>query len=297
MKAISKDYLVEFLAYLSKERRYAINTIVNYRVDLKALSEYVLTDLSKVDRLRMRDWVRSLHERDLSKRTIGRKLASARSFYKWMIRRKLIDSNPALHLSNPKVGRKLPTILTEVQMRQLLEFKTLTEIDYRDKAMLEVLYSSGCRVSELVGLNIKDVDFVSGIIQVMGKGSKERLCPLGKPALKAIHEYIRGLERSQQIHVSDSLFRSHSKHQHGMRLTARSVRRILDKRMLEMSLQVTISPHSLRHSFATHLLDRGADLRSVQELLGHSSISTTSIYTHVSSEQMKREYKKAHPRA
>lgn len=297
MKTSAKDYVSEFLAYLSKERRYAGNTVLNYEIDLRSLSEFLSADFKNADRLRIRSWLRTLHEKNLSKRTIGRKLASARSFYKWMLRRKYVDASPVMHLTNPKVGRKLPSVMSEEQMSKLLEFQTDTLIDFRDKAILEVLYSSGCRVSELVGLNIGDVDLTSGLIKVMGKGSKERICPLGKPAVRAVHAYIRRLESADEMHTTDSLFRNHSKHQSGQRLTSRSVRRVLNKRIDDMSLQISVSPHSLRHSFATHLLDRGADLRSVQELLGHASISTTSIYTHVSTEQMKREYKKAHPRA
>ncbi|MCA9396473.1 MAG: site-specific integrase, partial [Candidatus Omnitrophica bacterium] len=156
MKPSAKDYVSEFLTYLSKERRYAGNTVLNYEIDLRSLSEFLSADFKGADRLQIRSWLRTLHEKSLSKRTIGRKLASARSFYKWMLRRKYIDASPVMHLTNPKVGRKLPSIMSEEQISKLLGFQTDTLIDFRDKAILEVLYSSGCRVSELVGLNIGD---------------------------------------------------------------------------------------------------------------------------------------------
>lgn len=298
MSGSATDYLKEFIEYLSKEKRFSDHTILGYTNDLKNFFSYTKpTSPEEIRRIQIRNWLRELQLKDYSKRTLGRKLASVRSFYKWMVRRQKIDKSPVVNLPNPKIGRSLPSVLSEDQIGELLDFSEESIIDFRDKAVLETLYSSGCRVSELVGLNVNDVDLGSGVMKVMGKGRKERLCPMGRPAVKAVARYMDQIEKTEEFRNSEALFRNHSKNKNGSRITARSVRRIVDKRLENLSVAAKVSPHALRHSFATHLLDHGADLRSVQELLGHSSISTTSIYTHVSTEQMTREYRKAHPRA
>lgn len=206
--------------------------------------------------------------------------------------------NPMSAIRSPKLEKKLPSFLSEKEIDRLLSFETKDLSGHRDRALLETLYSTGCRVSELVALDERDVDTIGAMIRVLGKGRKERLCPMGSRALSAVREYLEARSRDPRLAGRRGpLFLNHSPHARGSRLTARSVRRILTQRVEEMSVRARISPHALRHSFATHLLNRGADLRSVQELLGHSSISTTAIYTHVSSERLKQVYEKAHPRA
>ena len=294
-------YIDKFLKYLIDERNYSENTRLNYEIDLKRFRSFLGdTPITRVDRLVLRRYLAELKTEGLAKRTVSRKIASLRSFYRFLMKEEIVKKNPMVSLRSPKLEKKLPVLLTEQDINRLMSFAAADRSDLRDRAILETLYSTGCRVSELVHLNVADVDFIGGVIRVLGKGRKERLCPIGEQALKAIRSYVEKRKKMNQPaigHKGGSLFLNHSRHGHGSRLTGRSVRRILDKRMTEMSLSEHISPHALRHSFATHLLDRGADLRAVQELLGHANISTTAIYTHVSSERLKRVYEKAHPRA
>ena len=234
-----------------------------------------------------------MRTKNYSKRTVARHLASLRSFFKFMFREGLIKSNPITAISTPKLDKKLPVFLDVDKVARLVTCPpgdTLAGL--RDRAIMETLYSAGIRVSELVGLDTDDVDFISGVMKVLGKGSKERMVPIGEPALKALRQYIEDKNKAK-VRDKDAIFLNKS----GRRLTDRSVRRVLDKYIRACSIVEHISPHSLRHSFATHLLDRGADLRSVQELLGHMNLSTTQIYTHVTMDRLKTVYDKAHPRA
>jgi integrase/recombinase XerC len=237
-----------------------------------------------------------LHEQDYSRASTARKLATLRSFYKFLVRRGYVQTNPVAAIRTPKQDRRLPKCLTYEQVRQLLEAPNDNELlGSRDRAMLETIYSTGVRVSELVSLNLGDVDFLGGMLHIRGKGGKERLSPIGHAAMLAIKKYLQ--MRQQQPATPGADEQSLFVNKHGQRLSTRSVRRKLDKYLAEVGLDPTISPHTLRHSFATHLLDNGADLRSVQELLGHQSISTTQIYTHLTSERMKQSYDQAHPRS
>jgi integrase/recombinase XerC len=224
---------------------------------------------------------------------MARRLSAFRSFFKFLYREGYIKINPTSAIATPKLEKKLPVFLGQERVEALIsapDDKTL--MGSRDRAILETLYSTGIRVSELAGLSVDDIDFISGVIKVFGKGRKERIVPIGDVAMKALRNYLdkRTLSRSKK---SDAVFLNKS----SRRLTGRSVRRIVDKYIKMCSIQEKVSCHSLRHSFATHLLDRGADLRSVQELLGHKNLSTTQIYTHVTTERMKSIYDKAHPRA
>ena len=287
-----------FLQYLVNERNYSENTRLNYEIDLRGFFEFLgKTKLQEVSRIELRRYLALLQSKLLSKRTISRRVACLRSFFKYLLKEGHVKKNPMVSLRSPKLEKKLPNLLSENEVDRLLSFATKDLNDFRDQAILEALYSTGCRVSELVNLNVSDVDVIGGVARVLGKGRKERLCPIGERALRAIRSYVDERKKDRRLKDQKSLFLNHSRHARGSRLTGRSVRRILDRRMLEMSLNDHISPHALRHSFATHLLNRGADLRAVQELLGHSNISTTAIYTHVSSERLKRVYAKAHPRA
>lgn len=244
----------------------------------------------------VRRFLAFLKERAYCKSTTARKLATLRSFYKFCVKRGHVSSNPLVTIRTPKQDKRLPKFLEEEQVRKLLETPdAATLLGARDRAMLETMYSTGVRVSELVDMNIQDVDFVGECIHVRGKGKKERVTPIAPTALAWIRRYM-DLRRADPRAASwnqQAVFVN----KHGQRLSTRSVRRKLDKYLSIAGLDAAISPHTLRHSFATHMLNRGADLRAVQELLGHQSISTTQIYTHVTTARMKQAYDAAHPRA
>ena len=227
-----------------------------------------------------------------SKRTIARKLSCLRSFFQFLCREETLEHNPAVAVPTPRLEKRLPSFLDERQMIRLLAAPSTKKWQgRRDRAVLEALYSTGMRVSELTGLNRDDLDEISETVLVRGKGKKERICPIGKTALRAIRGYLEC--RPKKLRTPYALFVS----QKGTRLTVRQVDRLLVGYVHAAGLPASISPHSLRHSFATHLLDRGADLRSVQELLGHASLSTTQIYTHITPQRLKKIYDQAHPRA
>lgn len=288
-----RRYIEKFINYLKIEKNVSRHTITNYKIDLDAFSLFLADrDISAVDHLTLRRFLAEMRAKNYSKRTVARKLASLRSFFKFLYREGHIKSNPITAISSPKLDKKLPKFLDVDKVTRLILCPDIkTDAGSRDRAILETLYSCGIRVSELVGLNIDDVDFISGVIKVFGKGSKERIVPIGGEALSSIRKYVD--RREKGVKDKDAVFLN----SRGRRLTDRSVRRVVDKYIKSCSIEEKISPHSLRHSFATHLLDRGADLRSVQELLGHMNLSTTQIYTHVTMERLKSVYDKAHPRA
>ncbi len=252
--------------------------------------------LLHVDANQIRAFLAFLHEREYSKATAARKLATLRSFYKFCMRREYITANPVATIRTPKQEKRLPKFLDIEQIRKLLSTPDdTTLLGARDRAMLETLYSTGVGVSELVSLNVSDVDAPGECIRVRGKGRKERVSPIGPTALTAIRRYLemRANDPRNATFDKDPLFVN----KHGQRLSTRSVRRKLDKYLVMCGLDPSISPHTLRHTFATHMLNNGADLRSVQELLGHQSISTTQVYTHVTTAQLKKDYDASHPRA
>jgi integrase/recombinase XerC len=259
-------------------------------------TEVVRKKLLEADANQIRAFLTFLHEREYSKATAARKLATLRSFYKFCLRRSYIGANPVSTIRTPKQEKRLPKFLDVEQIRKLLSTPDdSTLLGARDRAMLETLYSTGVRVSELVALNIADVDMVGESLRVRGKGRKERVTPIGPTALAAIRKYMemRAGDPRNATFNPEPLFVN----KHGQRLSTRSVRRKLDKYLTMCGLDPSISPHTLRHTFATHMLNNGADLRSVQELLGHQSISTTQVYTHVSTTRMKKDYDESHPRA
>lgn len=291
-----------FLTYLRAERSASDLTVRNYRDGLNAFCDWLQQranrkcDWARVDTFQMRAYLMHLTERRYDRATILLKMAALRSFYRWLLRTERIKHNPLIGLTLPKKIRKLPKFLTVQQVEALLA-APLADKDprhafavWRDKAILEVLYSSGIRVHELVGLNDDDVDLLGEVLRVRGKGRKERLAPLGLPAVDALRRYLELRARTAR----GPLFVNQ---EDGGRLTARSVQRILKKYLIAANLDPSLTPHKLRHSFATHMLDAGADLRSVQELLGHANLSTTQIYTHITPERLKKVYEKAHPRA
>ena len=292
----------QFLRYLSVERNASELTVKSYREDLFDLAEYLIEELGSdvrpdgVSSRDLRGYAAALHEAGYARTSISRKLASLRSFYRFAQQRQLASSNPAKPLRNPRGQRKLPHFLTNDEVGKLLEAPaTRTVMGLRDHAILETMYSAGLRVSEVVGLNDGDLEFEEGIARIRGKGRKERLSPLGSYAIDALHEYhrVRVLAANEATGREAPVFVN----RFGNRLTTRSVGRMLEKYIAEQGLDSRTTPHTLRHSFATHLLDRGADIRSVQELLGHKSLVTTQIYTHLSTANLREVYLRAHPRA
>ena len=288
-----EKYIEKFLRYLEIEKNYSPHTLLNYRLDLEDFQRFLAgSDIKNVDYLGLRKYLAVLKEKNLSNRSIGRKLSSLRSFFRFLTREGYLKSNPITSLSSPKREQHLPEFLTEEEVKRLIEAafgKDEKDIrGLRDRAILETFYSTGIRISELVGLNIEDLDFISGIAKVRGKGKKERIVPIGEIALGAIRRYLENRKKE-----SPALFLNKSNN----RISTRGVRNIVEKYIHRVGIKHGISAHTLRHSFATHLLNRGADLRSVQELLGHANLSTTQIYTHLTTERLKSVYDKAHPRA
>jgi len=292
----------QFLRYLLVERGASEHTIKGYREDLLALAEYLEDDTgrspspSSIRIGELRGFVSALHEAGYAKASIARRLASLRSFFRFGQREGWASSNPAKALRNPRKAHKLPHFLTTGEVGKLLAAPPAKGmLGLRDRAMLETIYSAGLRVSELVGLSDGDLDFEAQIVQVRGKGRRERLAPIGSYATRALQRWlkIRKLRPKEPTGLEAPVFVNRL----GTRITTRSVARMLEKYLREAGLDRRTSPHTLRHSFATHLLDRGADIRSVQELLGHKSLVTTQIYTHVSTANLRAAYEKAHPRA
>ena len=290
---MSEPPVKRFLNYLRAERNASEHTGTNYALDLRQFFTFLGHQrIGEITPLEIRRFVAHLSTQQQARRTIARKLSCLRSFFRYLCREGTLEHNPASAIPTPRLEKRLPSFLDERQIVTLLETPATTKWQgWRDRAILETLYSTGMRVSELTGLSLEDLDEISGTVIVRGKGKKERLCPIGGTALKSVRKYLA--KRPQQLKVPYALFVS----QKGTRLTSRQVDRLLVRYVRLAGLPPTISPHSLRHSFATHLLDRGADLRSVQELLGHASLSTTQIYTHVTAQRLKKVYDAAHPRA
>jgi tyrosine recombinase XerC len=287
-------YIDKFINYLKVERNASPHTITNYTIDLNIFRDFLGDkDISSVDHLALRRFLAEMRAKNYAKRTVARKLASLRSLFRFLYREGHIKKNPITAISTPKLDKKLPVFLDVDKVAKLLQSPPEDGLSgLRDRALMETLYSTGIRVSELVGLDIDDIDFISGVVKVLGKGSRERIVPIGEPALNAVRRYM-DKRPGGKVRDKDAVFLNTA----GRRLTDRTVRRVIDKYIHACAMSEKISPHSLRHSFATHLLDRGADLRSVQELLGHMNLSTTQIYTHVTMERLKSVYDKAHPRA
>ncbi len=291
-------FVKEFMEKLKHEKSFSRHTLRAYHNDLEQFDSFLKDEkcknLKRINHLLLRKFLAILRSRNYSRTTIVRKLASLRSFFKFLNQEGILELNPFEILRTPKQTKKLPHFLSINDVDTLL--KTPDESDIfglRDRAILETLYSTGIRVSELVGLNEEDVDLYGGMIKVQGKGKKERLVPIGSYAIKAIKEYNNSKKKKNSSQRNTPLFLN----KYGARLSSRSVARSLDKYLKMTGINLTTSPHTFRHSFATHMLDKGANLRSVQELLGHSNLSTTQIYTHVTTERLKQVYDKTHPRA
>lgn len=287
-----------YLVHLAEARGASPHTVRAYSADLVGLAGYLenegVGEIEEVTQLHLRLWLAHLMERSLGPNSRARHLATARSFFKFQMREGRIDRNPALGLRNPRKPRLLPHFLSKAEVGRLLSAPG-DEDRYaeRDRAILETLYSTGCRVGELEALNEDDIDLGGGMARVLGKGRKERLAPLGRFAVSALRLWLP----LRLVDLASPRVRALITNRFGTRLTARSVSRLLKKYILRAGLSGRTTPHTLRHSFATHLLDAGADLRAVQELLGHKNLETTQIYTHVTVERMRRIYDKAHPRS
>jgi len=286
--------LNDYLAHLADERRCSPATVRAYRVDIEQFLDHLATchdspPLESVAREHVRDWLGAVLRGGYERRTVGRKLSAVRGFFRFLAADDRIAGNPAVALRAPRVGRRLPGFLSQFQVAQSLDLAVTDERTARDRAMLETLYGSGLRAAELVGLDVGDVDFANDTLKVLGKGGKERILPLGRHEAEAIREY---LARREQRDAGPLFLNSR-----GGRLTTRSVQNIVRRLLSRVAGASATNPHALRHAFATHLLERGADLKAVQELLGHSTLSTTQVYTHVSLERLRRTYDRAHPRS
>jgi len=296
--AIERD-VESFLTQLAAARGASQHTLRAYRADLRELCEHLaaarIGDVRQVSVRTLRKYLLALDERKLARPSVQRKLSAVRSFFQWLLEQGRIDVHPGRSMRQARVGRRLPGALEIKEVTSLIDAPDVsTHAGRRDRAMLEVMYSAGTRAAETVGLDVDDVDLERGVARVRGKGRKERLVALGQYALKALRVYLEDSERPKpRAKDSGAVFLN----ARGGRLTTRSLGHIVERAALTGGISRRVTPHTFRHSFATHLLDAGADLKSVQELLGHAHLVTTQIYTHVSVERLRKVYEKAHPRA
>ncbi|AGK54779.1 site-specific tyrosine recombinase XerD [Bacillus sp. 1NLA3E] len=295
-----EDRLRDFIHFLIVEKGLAKNTIVSYERDLHGYLHYLksielLNDLNEVQRFQIIRFLAQLKDQGKSSKTLARHIASIRAFHQFLLREKIVERDPTVHIESPKRERSLPKVLSIQEVEKLLDSPQVHDhFGKRDKAMIELLYATGIRVSELIGLDLGDVHLTMGFVRCMGKGSKERIIPIGRTATHAIQEYLEnGRPLFLKKQKDDALFLNHL----GKRLTRQGFWKILKRLTTSAGISKDLTPHTLRHSFATHLLENGADLRAVQEMLGHADISTTQIYTHVTKTRLKDVYSQFHPRA
>jgi len=288
-----KQKIDDFKNYLLLEKKYSKNTISSYARDLEKYKNYfsnkkVLKNITNKD---IKEYIKYLNNKE-NPRSIARNISCLKSFYKFLLIENYINKNPLENITSPKLKKSLPKVLTEEEVDKLLNIKLIDNYSYRNKAMLELMYSSGLRVTELITLKITDIDFDMALVRIFGKGSKERVIPLGEYAIAALEEYVK-YHRGNMLKnkTTNYLFLS----SRGDKMTRQAFFKILKKLAQEQGVKTEFSPHTLRHSFATHLLKHGADLRSIQELLGHSDVSSTQIYTHITNEKLKENYKDFHP--
>jgi integrase/recombinase XerC len=300
-----KSEIGDFLDYLSYERNVSIHTVEAYRSDLDAFllflcndyftTSFELLDLRKIDHLAVRSWLAHQQRRKMSRSSVARRLSAIRTFFRFLMREGVVETNPARGVATPKREKHLPAVLQVADITLLLEQPDpSTPLGLRDLAWLEILYASGIRVSELVAIDLDDIELRARLLKVYGKGSKERIVPFGRKAELAVRRWleVRGEIVGERFDEEQPLLVNHR----GQRITTRSIRRLLARYVRDAALRAGVSPHTLRHSFATHLLNAGADLRSIQELLGHVSLSTTQKYTHLTDSKLIEVYRKAHPR-
>lgn len=284
-------YIEEFTIDLEYARNYSKNTISSYNSDLLIFNEFISKDLTKVDTSDIRSFIKYLSDR--KEKTLARYITTLRVFFDFMIKKKYISINPMDGISSPKLSKSLPDVLTISEVDKLLSFELKTNYDFRDKCILEMLYSTGLRISELVSLKLENINLDESLIKVMGKGSKERIVPFNETTREYLNKYIKEIRpKMLKQNQTDYLYLNN----HGKNLTRQAIFKMIKKRTLNAGIKKEISPHTLRHSFATHLLAGGADIRFIQELLGHESISTTEIYTHIAKENLKEIYDEINPR-
>lgn len=291
------NQIVSFLKYLKIEKNYSNHTIINYGKDLKLfvnfLNEQKIDNILSIDHKTVRKFLEYLYQEDYSKKTIARHISSLRSFFKYMARENLITRDPTTLISNPKMDKKLPKFLYYDELEKILDIPDKsTPLGMRDATILELFYSTGVRVSELVNIKLSDIDFLEFQIKVLGKGNKERYVLYGKVLSELLEKYINTGRNVLMKEKNDYLFLNKL----GNKLTERGIRVIIDNVLKKGMIEYHISPHTLRHTFATHLLDNGADLKTVQDLLGHESLASTQIYTHISNEHLREVYLKTHIR-
>ncbi len=291
----------KFYTYLEVEKNSSELTIANYRRDINHFISFidqrysVVCQWRQIGQLDIRAYLAVLNEKKYARRTIARHISALRSFYKFLLRENLVDYSPLAKVRSPKLDKPLPVFLDELEISELLQLPDEMPLGRRDAAALELLYATGCRVSELVGLTLERIDLANRFVLLLGKGNKERIVPLGNTCCRVLQAYY--------VYRREIMLKHNEEHEYvfvnsrGGILTDRSVRRILDKYISQLAIRKNVSPHTIRHTFATHLLEHGADLRSVQELLGHANLSTTQIYTHVTTERIASVYRKNHPRA
>lgn len=288
---MNEKYIEEFIDYLRFEKKYSENTISSYKRDLNKINSYLKKDFIKLTKADIQKYIQDL-SKNKNSNTISRTISSLKSFYKFLEINKYTNTNPLTTIISPKTARKLPKVLSEEEVNKLLDINLNNDFDYRNKAMLELMYSSGLRVSELINLTVNDVDLKNSLVRIFGKGSKERIVPLNDYATETLNNYI--------LYYRPKLFKQKENNylflnNHGNQMTRQGFFKTLKKIAKEKGIKSELSPHTLRHSFATHLLKYGADLRSIQELLGHSDISTTQIYTHITNEMLEKNYHEYHP--
>lgn len=287
-------YIDEFIDYLIIDKKYSENTIKSYKNDLKKFKNFINKQINNITENDIKKYIKHLNKENDDKKTISHNISTLRSFYKFLLIEKKVNKNPMEYIELPKIRKSLPKTLSIEEIDKLLDINLTDAFSYRNKAMLELMYSSGLRVSELINVKIHDIDVSNCTIRIMGKGSKERIVPLGDYAIRYIELYLKEYrERLIKKEMNDYLFLNN----HGKKMTRQGFFKILKQIAKEKNIKTEFSPHTLRHSFATHLLNGGADLRSIQEMLGHESISTTQIYTHVSKEKLKESYNNFHPHA
>lgn len=290
-----EDILNDFCDYLKIDKRYSDLTVESYRTEIKGYLDFFKEKNIKVKDIKnsdIKDYLAYIKKGETSERTLAHNVSVIRTFYKFLLTLKIIERNPTEFLELPKLRKKLPTVLSKEEVEKLLDIDLTDCYSYRNKAMLELLYSTGLRVSELVNLELSNIDLENCTLKTIGKGNKERIIPISDYALYYVEKYINEYRGSMlKKSVNNYVFINN----HGNVMTRQGFFKIIKKLAVEKNIKTPISPHTLRHSFATHLLDYGADLRSIQEMLGHSNLSTTQIYTHVSSEHLKDNYNSSHP--
>ncbi|MBR1717802.1 MAG: site-specific tyrosine recombinase XerD [Bacilli bacterium] len=290
---MNKDYINEYIDYLKIDKKYSLNTIKSYKNDLSKFVLFIndkdITCLNKKDVI---SFIENEKLNDKSARTISHDLIVIKNFYKYLLKEQIIKVDPTIDIELPKLKKSLPHTLSFDEIDKILDIELNDKYSYRNKAMLELMYSSGLRISELVNLKMQDIDLEDDIVRIYGKGSKERIVPIGDYAINYLKKYIY-VYRSSLMHnkVSDYIFLN----SRGDRISRQAMFKLIKKIIRDKNIKKNVSPHTLRHSFASHMLENGADLRSIQELLGHSDISTTQIYTHISNKKIKENYEESHP--